>query len=258
MINDRRPAATALALVLGLAIGLAGDPARAATATAPWSSPSAAQFAGESARDRIKRLVVLEAERAGVPPALALALAKVSSDFQPLARSTRGAVGVLQIMPGTAERDLGVTVEELKEPRLNIEVGLDRLRRFHDHLGDWEQAMAAYHAGLDADRLRPMPTSRVFVDAVLDWAERYEAQARLWTRLAAAEREWEPPLGPAVRPAWPHVRIVSRTRPAVAAPAGDFVDIEARRRQAQWRLDDFGPRTDARGPVSRGPAWSGW
>jgi hypothetical protein len=262
MTTKRRLAATAMAVVLGLSLGQALErPAAAATATAGWQSPPAEQFAGASARDQVKRLVVVEAERAGVPPALALALAKVSSDFQPLARSTSGAIGVLQIMPETARLDLGLDPEELKDPRLNIEVGLDRLRRFHDHLGDWALALAAYHAGLDdARRLRQL-TSRPFVDTVLEWAERYESQGRLWATLAEREQDWHPARmdvapppaasGSAPGRIWPHLRVVSRTH--MSALDGDFVDIETRRREAQWRVDDFGPRPDA-----RGPGRSGW
>ena len=260
MTTHRRLATTAMAVIFGLSLGL--SPERSAVATTNWNSPSAAQFTGETARDRVKRLVVVEAEHAGVPPALALALAKVSSDFQPLARSTSGAIGVMQIMPETARLDLGVSPDELKEPRLNIEVGLDRVRRFHDHLGDWELALAAYHAGLDDVRRHRQLTSRAFVDTVLDWAERYESQSRLWSALAEREREqgWHPARSSAaspatapvtsrahtVRHAWPHMRVVSRTH--LSALDDDFVDIEARRREAQWRIDDFGPRSDARGP----------
>lgn len=268
MTRNRPLTSTAMAVVLGLALGLAPTPPRAAAdGSSGWHSPAAAQFSSESARDRVKRLVVVEAERAGVPPALALALAKVSSDFQPLARSRSGAMGVLQIMPETARRELGVSPDELTDPRLNLEVGLDRLRRFHDHLGDWEQALAAYHAGLDPQAQLPRLTSRAFVDAVLQWAERYAAQARLWNELAAREQDWQPArvgIAPPPAPttaagtaaagrAWPHLRIVSRTRPAVAALGRDFVDIETRRRRTQWLIDDFGPRPDA-----RGPGRSGW
>jgi soluble lytic murein transglycosylase-like protein len=55
----------------------------------------------------------------------------------------------MQIMPGPARLTIsGVTPEELAEPRLNIEVGLDRLPAFHDHLGGWEAAARRLPCGL--------------------------------------------------------------------------------------------------------------
>ena len=53
-------------------------------------------------RTEIKRLVVEEAEATRIPPSLALAVAKVESDFQAEALSHKGARGVMQIMPRTA------------------------------------------------------------------------------------------------------------------------------------------------------------
>ena len=49
-------------------------------------------------RTEIKRLVVEEADATRIPPSLALAVAKVESDFQAEALSPKGARGVMQIM----------------------------------------------------------------------------------------------------------------------------------------------------------------
>jgi len=55
-----------------------------------------------STRNDIKRIIVEEAENSRVPTALALAVARIESDFDPNALSSAGARGVMQIMPATA------------------------------------------------------------------------------------------------------------------------------------------------------------
>ncbi len=74
-------------------------------------------------RGEVKRMIVQEAELTQVPPALALALAKVESDFQINALSSAGSRGVMQIMPQTAIDEYGIDPDELWDPRLNIQIG---------------------------------------------------------------------------------------------------------------------------------------
>lgn len=212
-------------------------------------------------RAAIKRIVIEEAKRFGVPAPLALALAKVSSDFMSTAQSTTGAAGILQIMPETARLEHGISPDELYDPRLNIQIGLDRLARFYAQFGNWQDAIAAYHAGVDSQG-RVAATSDRFIQSVNTWSERYAAQAEVWGKLELAERDWIPPhtrirpLQPKIsetqsiasldddfRHIYPHTKIVVQ-RPARALD--DFAGIEARRRHAQMTLDDFGPRSDAR------------
>ncbi len=58
--------------------------------------------AGAASRADIKRIVVEEARGSRVPTALALAVARIESDFDERALSSAGARGVMQIMPSTA------------------------------------------------------------------------------------------------------------------------------------------------------------
>jgi soluble lytic murein transglycosylase-like protein len=57
-----------------------------------------------------------------VPPSLALAVAKIESDFNAHALSTAGARGVMQIMPATARSVFGVGKDELWNARLNVQL----------------------------------------------------------------------------------------------------------------------------------------
>lgn len=99
-------------------------------------------------RQKIASLVELSARQNGVDPKLALAVARVESDLAPNAVSPAGAVGVMQLMPDTAN-SLGV--RNINDPRENIDGGVRYLRRMLTMFdGDIEKAVAAYNAGPQA------------------------------------------------------------------------------------------------------------
>ena len=79
----------------------------------------------------------------GIPPSLALAVAKQESGFNQSAVSPKGALGVMQLMPGTAS-DLGVDASDESQ---NIAGGLDYLSQMYQKFGNWTQALEAYNAG---------------------------------------------------------------------------------------------------------------
>jgi hypothetical protein len=84
-----------------------------------------------------------------VPLETLLAVAATESNWNPDARSTANAHGIMQIQwPGTA-RHLGVQrVSELYNPCLNIELGARYLRELIDgHSGDLTRALASYNYG---------------------------------------------------------------------------------------------------------------
>jgi tetratricopeptide (TPR) repeat protein len=107
-------------------------------------------------------------------PALIAAIISVESDFNPRAISRKGARGLMQLMPATAE-ELGVA--NIYDPWENIEGGAryfrERLDRFN---GDLRLALAAYNAGETPVRrhggVPPYPETQAFVDEVL---ARYQA-----------------------------------------------------------------------------------
>lgn len=84
------------------------------------------------------------AEKYNLDPALVAAIAEQESGFNQSAQSEAGAMGIMQLMPGTAE-GLGVDPSDL---RGNLEGGAKYLRQMLDKYdGDVEKALAAYNAG---------------------------------------------------------------------------------------------------------------
>ncbi len=103
------------------------------------------------------RDIVLESSmRVGVSPALVLAVMREESRFMEDAVSPAGAVGLMQLMPGTAERILRskglfyeMNPDNLTDPALNIFVGTAYLGDLIDEFGELATAVAAYNAGED-------------------------------------------------------------------------------------------------------------
>ena len=84
-------------------------------------------------------------QRYNVPPNLLKAIAKIESNFRPDATSAKGAMGIMQLMPGTA-RGLGVV--DAYDPEQNIMGGAKYIRQQLDRFnGDVRLALAAYNAG---------------------------------------------------------------------------------------------------------------
>lgn len=90
----------------------------------------------------------LAANKHGVPEDLFLRLVQQESGWNPGAVSHKGALGLAQLMPGTA-KILGV---DPADPNQNLEGGARYLRRQFDDFGTWQLALAAYNAGPEAVR----------------------------------------------------------------------------------------------------------
>ncbi len=106
----------------------------------------------------------------GLSPRLLEAVAYVESRFRQEAVSAKGAVGMMQLMPGTA-RELGV---DPSDPAQNAQGGATYLRQMLSMFdNDLELALAAYNAGPSAvtrhNGVPPFAETRAYVAAVMEY-----------------------------------------------------------------------------------------
>ncbi len=143
---------------------------------------SAVVFLGSSAeaatRAQVQKWIVEEAKLTRVPPALALAVAKVESNFRDDALGSQGERGVMQIMPATARGEFGVGSGQLWNGRLNVKLGLRYLERLYMQYGRrWHLALSHYNGGTLKGRgayAIPHSYNRKYVADVLGWKNTFE------------------------------------------------------------------------------------
>jgi hypothetical protein len=109
------------------------------------------------------------ADDRGLDPRLVQAVVQVESGYNPKALSNKGAIGLMQLMPGTA-RELGI--DDPWNPDRNVEGGTAYLRKMLDFFnGDLEFALAAYNAGPNAvlthAGIPPYPDTRAYVRKIV-------------------------------------------------------------------------------------------
>ncbi|WP_341365721.1 lytic transglycosylase domain-containing protein [Yoonia sp. BS5-3] len=104
--------------------------------------PAALQYTG-AYRGPLLETARSAALRHGVPADLFLRLIQQESGWNPAARSTKGALGLAQLMPDTA---LDLSVDPL-DPAQSLDGGARYLRAQYDAFGSWPLALAAYNAG---------------------------------------------------------------------------------------------------------------
>ena len=114
-------------------------------------------------------IIAAAAEAHGVDPMLVRALIQVESGYRPRARSPRGAMGLMQLMPSTARE---YNVRHPFEPKANIEAGNKHLKTLIDRFGDdVGLALAAYNAGPGAvekfNGIPPYRETRSYVSRIL-------------------------------------------------------------------------------------------
>ena len=129
----------------------------------------------------------------GVPRELVFAVIKTESRFDPNALSNVGAVGLMQLLPSTADeiaRKLGITEYDLYDADTNVRLGTYYLAYLFRNTGSsWKNAVAAYNCGIGRVKLWladksyssggreldviPIDETRRYVDQVLGDSERY-------------------------------------------------------------------------------------
>lgn len=93
------------------------------------------------------------AKRNGIDPLLILSVMREESRFDPQARSIAGALGLMQLMPQTAQRIAGPAnislrhLDQLYDPKTNVLLGTYYLRQLLDEFNSIPVALAAYNAG---------------------------------------------------------------------------------------------------------------
>jgi soluble lytic murein transglycosylase-like protein len=120
-------------------------------------------------RDQVRQALAHEARRLGVPVKLALAVGWQESGWHQPLRSSAGALGVMQVLPGTglwmslyAGRPL-----DLRETHDNLTAGVTLLRVLLDETRTTRRAVAAYYQGLGAVRRHGLyPDTRRYVASV--------------------------------------------------------------------------------------------
>ena len=126
----------------------------------------------------VRSVIIEEAKKSRyVSPSLALAVAKVESNFNANAISPKGAIGVMQIMPRTALYEFGVPRKKLFNPGLNIKIGI----KFLDHLiskynGRIDIALSHYNGGSAVGKwpnVKIIPATYKYVVKVLKISEKY-------------------------------------------------------------------------------------
>jgi hypothetical protein len=110
-------------------------------------------------RDGVDQLVKEAAERHRVDPALVRAVIETESNWNPGAYSRRGAIGLMQLIPTTAQR---FGANDAFNPKQNVDAGVRYLKTLLERYnGNLDLALAAYNAGEGAvDRAHGIPAYR--------------------------------------------------------------------------------------------------
>lgn len=137
---------------------------------------------------QLSPLIRHAARQNGIDPALIEAVAFVESRFDERARSPKGALGLMQLMPATATR-LGVS--DPLDARQNLAGGARYLRELLDRFGSLRLALAAYNAGEGAverygNAIPPFKETAAYVPKVM---EHYAESQRQPEALAVSEAD---------------------------------------------------------------------
>lgn len=146
-------------------------PAPAATVVAPSS-----EIQPKLSPQEIVRRAAVDA---GLPPEIVHSIAKAESGYRPDAVSPKGAIGLMQLMPGTAA-EMNV---DPHDPAQNAEAGAKYLRdlllKYENDPHQVSKAVAAYNAGPGAvDKYKGIPPYRETVQYVNRVLKEYEREQK--------------------------------------------------------------------------------
>ena len=126
--------------------------------------------------ERLARAIIEQSRKRDLEPSLVLAVIRVASGGYSRARSSVGALGLMQLLPSTAEEvalQLGEDwrgPESLFDPVMNVTLGIEYLKRLSVRYGSLQTALAAYNWGpgrIDRRLRRGSGLPEVYVKSVM-------------------------------------------------------------------------------------------
>lgn len=135
---------------------------------APVVTAASASMAASAGPVRPEVLLKEAADKYGLPPEFLHSVARVESGLQANAVSPKGAIGLMQLMPGTAAQ----LKADPNDPAQNVDAGARHLRDLLEQYGgSTHKALSAYNAGAGAvqkyNGVPPYAETRTYVEKVL-------------------------------------------------------------------------------------------
>jgi soluble lytic murein transglycosylase-like protein len=127
---------------------------------------------------RFHPIILQEANRYKIDPCLVKAIIMAESGYNPKAISKRGAKGLMQLMPSTAE---ALGIEDIFNPEQNISGGIRYFKQLVTKFdGDVKLALAAYNAGSQKVRhyqgIPPFKSTQYYIEKVFKYYKLYKNQ----------------------------------------------------------------------------------
>jgi soluble lytic murein transglycosylase-like protein len=145
--SDRRDGGAELGVVAQLSPWVVEGAAKASMGVEALAAAYRSQ--GYPVSGTLARTIREAAVENGIDPDIAFGLVRAESGFRSGATSRVGAVGLTQLMPGTARwLEPGTTRSDLRDPETNVRIGFRYLRSLIDQFeGDVDLALTAYNRG---------------------------------------------------------------------------------------------------------------
>jgi len=133
---------------------------------------------------KYREYILTASQKFDIDPELIASVINAESSFRRHAVSKKGAVGLMQLLPTTAEWVVGHNDFDLTDPKTNIMIGVQYLRYLLDKFGDTKTALMAYNAG--PGRVQTWnnesdiyPVTKRYVETVLHGQRFYRLRFRL-------------------------------------------------------------------------------
>ncbi|HOP48282.1 MAG TPA: lytic transglycosylase domain-containing protein [Desulfobacteraceae bacterium] len=131
-------------------------------------------------------IIIQVANKHDIDPDLIKAIIMAESGYNPQAISKKGAKGLMQLMPKTAE---ALGVEDIFNPAHNINGGVKYFKQLLKKFkGDIKMALAAYNAGIrrvkEYQGIPPIGATRYYIEKVFEYYQYYKDEKPIKTEKA--------------------------------------------------------------------------